>query len=340
MKNSAKKFAIIGIAIISFSCNNGGETQKADNQDTVRSETPPNEQPNSTGKFDINSIPVSDKDLGDFPFFSFPEGLVALNKPIERKFDKLYFAIDGVMTPLEGKVWKTGVWTKSNQSNDWSVAFFEKSYDEAIKAIGGVKIFDGTITNEEYEKYHPQATYLGEDGSIGYAGENIKTYVIRRADGGDVYIQLSATSGVGKINILQKEGFKQTISMLKADQIQKDLNDKGKAVLHINFDTDKATLKADGKEAVAEITKALNTDKMLKISINGYTDNTGDEKHNLDLSKQRAETVKKELIKSGIDVNRLSSEGFGQNNPIADNNTEEGKSQNRRVELIKNNRGH
>jgi len=42
------------------------------------------------------------------------------------------------------------------------------------------------------------------------------------------------------------------------------------------------------------------------------------------------------LIKSGIDVNRLSSEGFGQNNPIADNNTEEGKSQNRRVELIKN----
>ena len=146
----------------------------------------------------------------------------------------------------------------------------------------------------------------------------------------------SATSGAGKINILQKEGFKQTISMLKADQIQKDLNDKGKAVLHINFDTDKATLKADGKEAVAEITKALNTDKMLKISINGYTDNTGDEKHNLDLSKQRAETVKKELIKSGIDVNRLSSEGFGQNNPIADNNTEEGKSQNRRVELIKN----
>ena len=64
MKNSAKKFAIIGIAIITFSCNNGGETQKADNQDTVRSETPTNEQPNSTGKFDINSIPVSDKDLG------------------------------------------------------------------------------------------------------------------------------------------------------------------------------------------------------------------------------------------------------------------------------------
>ncbi|MCE7043173.1 OmpA family protein [Dyadobacter sp. CY312] len=82
--------------------------------------------------------------------------------------------------------------------------------------------------------------------------------------------------------------------------------------------------------------KALTADQTLNIAINGYTDNTGDEKHNLDLSKQRAKTVKTELEKSGIDAKRLVSEGFGQNNPIADNNSEEGKTQNRRVELVKN----
>ena len=285
--------------------------------------------------FDINTIEISNADLGDFPFFSLPKGIKEQNKPVKRNFDKLFFPIDGVMSPIEGKVYKTNLVKADKNGEDWSLAFFERSYDDAITKVGGVKIFDGKITNEEYKRYHDKAPYLGEDGSIGYSSQIIKVYVIRRPNGDHVFIQLTGNTASGYLNILQMEPFEQTIEMLKSDQIQKDLNEKGKAVLHINFDTDKASLKSDGKEAVAEISKALQADKDLKIKINGYTDNTGNEAHNLKLSKDRAETVKKAIIASGIDSNRLTSDGFGSKDPIADNASEEGKAQNRRVELIK-----
>lgn len=81
-----------------------------------------------------------------------------------------------------------------------------------ILLLDGKKIFDGEISAEEYERYHDDASYLGEDGSIGYLGQKIRVYVIRRENGDDVYIQLTGDSAGGELNILQKEAFKQTLS--------------------------------------------------------------------------------------------------------------------------------
>lgn len=332
------------IAVIFFinavACNNS-KSRKAEatvNQDSVIAGGQSVDDKNSADlprEFDINSLPISNHALGDFPFFSFPEGLKATNKPIERKYDELYFPINGVMTPLQGRVWKTYVSSTDDNGNEWSLPYFFKSYDEAIMAVGGVKIFDGEINNDEYERYHKKAAYLGEDGSIGYVGQNIRVYVIRRANGQDIYIQLTGNTASGDLNILQKEEFKQTITQIKADQIQADLEQNGKSILHINFDTDKASLKPDGIESFNEIVKVLKQDRKLNLLIKGFTDNTGEANRNKILSAERAETVKRFLIEAGIDKARLSSEGEGQLSPIADNSTEEGRAKNRRVELIK-----
>lgn len=326
--------------INAVACNNSKNSKEetASNQDSVIVVGQGGDHKNNTElstEFDINSLPISNHDLGDFPFFSFPEGLKATNKPIERKYDELYFPINGMMTPLQGRVWKTYVSSTDDNGNEWSLPYFFKSYDEAIKAVGGVKIFDGEISNDEYERYHKNATYLGEDGSIGYVGQNIRVYVIRRANGQDIYIQLSGNTASGDLNILQKEEFKQTITQIKADQRQADLEQNGKSILHINFDTDKASLKPDGIESVNEIVKVLKQDHKLNLLIKGFTDNTGEANRNKILSAERAETVKRFLIEAGIDKARLSSEGQGQLSPIADNSTEEGRAKNRRVELIK-----
>ena len=239
------------------------------------------------------------------------------------------------MTPIEGRVWKASITPASRKYSDWSLPYFEKSYEEAITAAGGVKIFDAKVSQAELDRIKDEATYFGEDGSIDYWNNPVKVYVIRRADGGDIYIQFSGNSAGGKLQILQQEAFKQTITFLTSDDIRKQLDENGKAVLHINFDTDKSSLKPDGAEAVKEIAKMLQSDNSLNIAINGYTDDSGSADHNQRLSEARATTVRDELIKAGIDGSRLTSKGFGQESPIADNSTEEGKAQNRRVELVK-----
>ena len=69
------------------------------------------------------------------------------------------------------------------------------------------------------------------------------------------------------------------------------------------------------------------------LSINGYTDNTGSESGNLRISKARAAAAKKYLVNKGVNASRLTSEGYGIANPIATNDTPEGRALNRRVEF-------
>jgi len=79
----------------------------------------------------------------------------------------------------------------------------------------------------------------------------------------------------------------------------------------------------------------MNQAKDIKLSIEGHTDSDGSSESNLKLSEQRAKAVVDAIVKGGIGKSRLSSTGFGEEKPIADNNTEEGKAKNRRVEFIK-----
>jgi OmpA-OmpF porin, OOP family len=73
----------------------------------------------------------------------------------------------------------------------------------------------------------------------------------------------------------------------------------------------------------------------VNVSIEGHTDKVGNAASNQTLSEQRAQSVMNLLINKGISKERLTSKGWGQSNPVADNRTEEGKAKNRRVEIVK-----
>lgn len=284
--------------------------------------------------FDINTVPVSTTELGTFPFFSVPENIEVQNgKGITYQYNKLYFAINDSLLPIEGRAWMGNLVAKSG--SDWSDAWFEKSYNNAIIAAGGVKIYDGRITRQEYDRVADDMTYSGEAGTMDFLNDKAKTYVIRRPQGNDVYIQFCFNGVYASLQILEKEAFRQTITLLKAEQIRQQLDQTGKAVLHINFHTDKATLEQEGRASIEEIHRLLKSDATLKLDLHGHTDNAGSKEHNQVLSQNRAETVKSELVGLGISKDRLSARGFGQDKPIADNNTPDGMAQNRRVELIK-----
>ena len=107
-----------------------------------------------------------------------------------------------------------------------------------------------------------------------------------------------------------------------------------KLTLHVNFDFNKAVVrKADEKElrkAVEFVSKYPGA----KVSLDGHTDNIGSEQYNQRLSEKRAAAVKDYLSKHGVDGSKIETRGFGKSRPIADNSTEKGRFQNRRVEVL------
>lgn len=102
----------------------------------------------------------------------------------------------------------------------------------------------------------------------------------------------------------------------------------------ILFDTNKATIKSSSTSVLNDLGNALKENAQVKIAIIGHTDSDGKETENQKLSEQRAESVKKYLTSNfGIDASRMITSGKGESKPIAENTSEEGKKQNRRVEF-------
>jgi len=103
----------------------------------------------------------------------------------------------------------------------------------------------------------------------------------------------------------------------------------------IRFDTGKSTLKPESMGVINEIYELMEKNPDLKFSVEGHTDNVGDDASNMNLSADRAKTVMKILTGMGIAGDRLSSKGLGETMPMDDNNYPEGRANNRRVEFVK-----
>lgn len=99
------------------------------------------------------------------------------------------------------------------------------------------------------------------------------------------------------------------------------------------FDTGKSTLQPSSQEQLNNVAAILKAYPKVHVKIGGYTDNTGNAKANLKLSAARAKSVMDGLVAAGVDKLQLESEGYGDQHPVADNSTEDGRAQNRRIAL-------
>ncbi|GJM15036.1 MAG: hypothetical protein DHS20C13_03630 [Thermodesulfobacteriota bacterium] len=102
----------------------------------------------------------------------------------------------------------------------------------------------------------------------------------------------------------------------------------------ILFAFDSAKVNPGAEAIAAKIAGMMENHPTLELAVVGYTDNTGDFNYNLGLSKRRADAIVNLLVKEGIARDRLAGVGVGPLNPIASNNTEQGRAENRRVELV------
>jgi OmpA-OmpF porin, OOP family len=121
-----------------------------------------------------------------------------------------------------------------------------------------------------------------------------------------------------------------TVNVVSAAPIPID-----KLTVHVNFDTNKSTIR---KSDIPELQKALAFVKKYpgsSILVNGYTDSTGSDKYNMGLSDRRAAAVRQYLVDNGVtSADKITSKGFGKADPIASNDTADGRFQNRRVEIV------
>ncbi len=134
------------------------------------------------------------------------------------------------------------------------------------------------------------------------------------------------------LTIVEKGGMVQEIT---AGDIYDALAKQGRIALYILFDTGKATIRPESQATVKQVIEMMKAHPELKVSVEGHTDNVGSAASNRALSQQRAQSVAAAITAQGVAPARLTAAGFGQDKPVADNGTEDGRAKNRRVELVR-----
>lgn len=103
---------------------------------------------------------------------------------------------------------------------------------------------------------------------------------------------------------------------------------------NVYFDFDESTIRPRGKEVLDDAAELLQNNERVVVEVAGHTDSIGTDAYNQDLSQRRADSVKDYLVSQGVNASRLETQGYGESRPIATNETDEGRQQNRRVELV------
>ncbi|WP_296386587.1 OmpA family protein [Winogradskyella sp.] len=238
------------------------------------------------------------------------------------------------------------VWFDKGQTtaNRYFIYFEDLKNQRHNGLRGNFTIYPNGIEFEETDKRYPGTEKLG------WSNEPIGKWR---------HIAIAYTKGKFKaymddtrlINIPHLEGnpWGITINSLKENQYLKNFRiakggvkyydrvlSEGKIIVNgIKFDVNKATLKPESMGPINKIFKLMQKQPDLNFSVEGHTDNDGSDDANMTLSKARGKTVMDKLIAMGISKDRLKSNGFGESKPLDNNNTPEGKANNRRVEFVK-----
>ena len=201
-----------------------------------------------------------------------------------------------------------------------------RNYEHALKKAGFVTLISGK----------------GGDSMPGMPINFDQTYGAFRLDANGapaVYVSVvgsgDAASPSSEVVIVDIKSMEQQLEA-NAEGWFEELNKSGRvAVYGINFDTGKATLRPDSAAVLEEVRKLAAAHPEMKLRIEGHTDNAGIAASNRKLSEERATAVKNWLVSKGVKAAQLVTSGLGDTKPVADNGTEAGRAQNRRVELVK-----
>ena len=351
-----KVFVALLIAATMSSCGSSDKKNQTNTSDssTAVASTTPAAPPVAEGQsaatveaykdFDWNTVPKSTADIGAFPYLSAPAGLYIgendsytkskTGYSILQDFNMLIMFDGQSFYKAEGKVAKMK-YRMVKDNTDYDQYGFDSSVDKYLASIGAKMI-------GKLQLNQAQTAFLNKDDELAIHKHIIgdpynvpvRFYALNHSSG-RIMFQVFSNTASGETAVVQLAAFEQTIKAPTAIQMKKDIDANGKAILNINFDTDKSNLLSDGQKVVDEILLLMKNNPGLKIAIEGHTDNAGSGDHNKKLSTDRANTILKSLTSRGIAESRLSATGFGAERPLVANDSEANMAKNRRVELVK-----
>lgn len=226
-----------------------------------------------------------------------------------KEFDQVEFVNNqGEEIKVEGKRYYISHYLNSGTQAPSNLQII-RNFTNAIQKIGGTKIYEG-----------PYDAYLKlEKGNL---AAWIRVHPWNDGWGYD-------------LNIVEKKKMAQEV-VADAKSLAGDINATGKVAIYgIYFDFNKADVKSESDPVLKEIATLLKQNPKLNLYVVGHTDNVGTLAANMDLSKRRADAVVRTLLsKYSIDAKRLKAQGVGPLCPVAPNKSDEGRSNNRRVELV------
>ena len=281
--------------------------------------------------FDIASVPVSGATLGDFPYFTLPQGYRNPNRPVPvRDFDRVAVWTGDRLEWVEGRIFESIV--HSERGKGWSKLEVTRNLDHQVQQAGGVKVTESRPPKDVVQAWNDGQDYSPGRGDI-YNNE-ATTWLVRRPDR-NIWLHFVGNSAGGAWMVIESAAFEPTSSLLPASEMKQQLDADGRVAIEVNFAVDKADILPDSQPQIDQVLALLREDPSLRLSIDGHTDATGDAAHNRRLSEARAKSVVAALTSQGIEASRLEAKGHGQSQPVADNDTDEGRAKNRRVELVR-----
>lgn len=241
----------------------------------------------------------------------------------------------------------SGVNNRKSENIEGKVMVFKYELKEVAKPASGLQIMrnfqnesklNGGVILGEYQGWCiGNYTYIGEDINggempIGNGCTNWGTTIKFMKNDKEIWVYVQLSDGGYDMVIAEKEAMNQDI---QANEMFNKINAGEALTLYINFETGKSAIKTESQPIIDELHKMLSGNPTLKMIIEGHTDNVGNPGSNKTLSEQRASSVKNALVNKGISTDLIKTVGYGQDKPIADNSTEDGKAKNRRVEIKK-----
>lgn len=313
------------------------------------------------GSFIIDHIQSS------FDTFSLPTGSLKNTDKIDKNNNSV--ALPTQKIDAEGKLDRYIYVTPANRSPLEVI----RNYEEELSANGGKVLFrckeeecggdvntgadggGGTtgMVNLLYPRDYMKQTYYSNGGCAlfsTHAKQNYSAIQVTRPDGTELLLALLAYSLnddlyckalndrtvllMTAVEIKPRE--QRMVSLLPANELSNAIGSKGHVAIYgIYFDTGKAEVKPNSYTQISEMAKMLKANSKLNVIVAGHTDNQGELGYNMELSKRRAEAVVQALVKEGIAASRMTAQGVGMAAPLASNDDEEGRSKNRRVEVVK-----